>query len=88
MILMADEVGFMMNPSVKKTWARRGRTPVVPFRNRRHKKVGVPGAVAKAGASCQRVTRPDGRESGGGGGNAWSPVSDDREVGYRLSARN
>jgi len=42
---MADEVGFMMNPSVKKTWAPEACTPVVPFRNRRHKKVSVLGAV-------------------------------------------
>jgi transposase len=45
-ILMADEVGFMMNPSVKKTWARKAKTPVVAYRNRRHKKVSVLGAVA------------------------------------------
>lgn len=43
---MADEVGFMMTPSVKKTWARRARTPVVAYRNRHHKKVSVLGAVA------------------------------------------
>ena len=35
-----------MTPSVKKTWARRACTPVVPYRNRRQKKVSVPGAVA------------------------------------------
>jgi transposase len=43
---MADEVGFMMNPSVKKTWAPRACTPVVVYRNRRQKKVSVLGAVA------------------------------------------
>jgi transposase len=43
---MADEVGFMMNPSVKKTWARRACTPVIAYRNRHHKKVSVLGAVA------------------------------------------
>ena len=43
---MADEAGFMMNPSVKKTWAPRARTPIVPYRNRRQKKVSVLGAVA------------------------------------------
>ena len=43
---MADEVGFMMTPSVKKTWAKRACTPVVPYRNRRQKKVSVLGAVA------------------------------------------
>jgi transposase len=43
---MADEVGFMMNPSVKKTWAPKAVTPVVSYRNRRQKKVSVLGAVA------------------------------------------
>lgn len=42
---MADEVGFMMNPSVKKTWAPKACTPVVPYRNRRQKKVSVLGGV-------------------------------------------
>jgi transposase len=50
-VLMADEVGFMMNPSVKKTWAKKGRTPVVPYRDRRRKKVSVIGAVALRPAS-------------------------------------
>ena len=48
---MADEVGFMMTPSVKKTWARRACTPVVPYRNRRQRKVSVLGAVALRPAS-------------------------------------
>lgn len=48
---MADEVGFMMNPSVKKTWAPQARTPIVPYRCRRHKKVSVLGAVALQAAS-------------------------------------
>jgi transposase len=53
-ILMADEVGFMMTPSVKKTWAKRAKTPVVPYRNRRQKKVSVLGAVVldMAGAAA------------------------------------
>lgn len=51
MILTADEVGFMMTPSVKRTWARRACTPVVPYRNRRQKKVSVLGAVALHPAS-------------------------------------
>jgi len=45
-IVAADEVGFMMTPSVKKTWAPCGDTPAVPYRNRRQKKVSVLGAVA------------------------------------------
>jgi transposase len=52
-ILMADEVGFMMTPCVKRTWAPRGQTPVVPYRNRRQKKVSVIGAVALHAASGQ-----------------------------------
>lgn len=36
----------MMTPSVKKTWAPVAQTPVVPYRNRRQKKVSVLGAVA------------------------------------------
>ena len=50
-ILMADEVGFLLNPSVKKTWARRANTPVVTFRNKWRKKVSVIGAVALHPAS-------------------------------------
>lgn len=53
MILMADEVGIMMSPSVKKTWAPRAQTPVVPYRNRRQKKVSVLGAVAVHAATQQ-----------------------------------
>ena len=48
---MADEVGFMMSPCVKRTWAPRGKTPVVPYRNPRHKKVSVIGAVAPHAAT-------------------------------------
>jgi transposase len=52
-ILFADEVGFLMNPSVKKTWAPIAQTPVVPYRNRRREKVTVLGAVALHAASGQ-----------------------------------
>lgn len=41
----------MMTPSVKRTWAPRACTPVVPYRNRRQKKVSVLGAVALHPAS-------------------------------------
>jgi transposase len=50
-ILFADEVGFLMTPCVKRTWAKRACTPVVPYRNRRQKKVSVLGAVALHPAS-------------------------------------
>jgi tRNA U34 5-methylaminomethyl-2-thiouridine-forming methyltransferase MnmC len=45
-IVCADETGFLMNPNIKKTWAPVGRTPVVVYRNRHHRKVSVPGALA------------------------------------------
>ena len=45
-LIFADEAGFLMNPSIKATWAPRGRTPVVVYRNRHHKKVSVLGALA------------------------------------------
>ena len=45
MIVLADEVGFLMNPSVKKTWAPKAKTPVVAYRRKRQKKVSVLGAV-------------------------------------------
>src|ERR1700679_1773383 len=35
-----------MNPSIKATWAPRGKTPLVIYRNRHHKKVSVLGALA------------------------------------------
>lgn len=50
---MADEVGFMMTPCVKRTWAPRGKTPLVPYRNRRQKKVSVLGAVALHAATAR-----------------------------------
>ncbi|HSH96519.1 MAG TPA: IS630 family transposase [Roseimicrobium sp.] len=46
MIVVADETGFLMNPSVKKTWAPCGKTPVVVYRNRHHRKLSVLGALA------------------------------------------
>lgn len=51
MIVTADEVGFMMTPGVKRTWAKRACTPVVPYHGRRQKKVSVLGAVALEPAS-------------------------------------
>jgi putative transposase len=48
-IVLADEVGFLMNPCVKATWAPVGQTPVVPHRNRHYKKVSALGALAVRG---------------------------------------
>jgi transposase len=47
-IVAADEVGFLMNPCLKATWAPAGQTPVVPYRNRHHKKVSALGAITLA----------------------------------------
>jgi len=55
-ILMADEVGFLMSPGVKKTWSPRGDTPVVRYRTRRHKKVSVLGAVALGAVALHPAT--------------------------------
>jgi transposase len=40
-----------MNPCLKATWAPVGQTPVVPYRNRHHKKVSALGALALTAAS-------------------------------------
>jgi transposase len=40
-----------MNPCLKATWAPTGRTPVVAFRNRHHKKVSALGAIALTAAT-------------------------------------
>ena len=37
-----------MNPCLKATWAPAGQTPVVPYRNRHHKKVSALGAITLA----------------------------------------
>jgi transposase len=36
----------MMNPCVKATWAPVGKTPVVQYRNRHHRKISALGAIA------------------------------------------
>jgi transposase len=54
-VVFADEVGFLMNPCVKATWAPVGKTPVVQFRNRHHKKVSAPGAIARAAGGSMKV---------------------------------
>jgi putative transposase len=44
--VFADEVGFLMNPCVRASWAPVNQTPVVPFRNRHHRKISALGALA------------------------------------------
>ena len=50
---MADEVGFLMNPSVKRTWAPKAKTPVIAYRSKRSQKVSVLGAVVLHAAQTQ-----------------------------------
>ncbi len=44
-LVFVDEAGFSMIPSIKKTWAPRGQTPVVKHRNRWYRKVSVIGGL-------------------------------------------
>jgi transposase len=45
----------MMNPCIKAMWAPVGQTPVVPFRNRHHKKVSALGAITLAADRTMNV---------------------------------
>ena len=40
-----DETGFLMLPTVRRTWAPKGRTPLLHHRTRSHKKVSAIGAL-------------------------------------------
>lgn len=45
---MIDESGFFLNPLVRRTWARRGKTPVLPSWGRHRDKVSVIAALSVA----------------------------------------
>lgn len=45
----------MMNPCIKPVWAPKGKTPVVPHRNRHHKKVSALGAITLAADRTMNV---------------------------------
>lgn len=45
-VIFVDEAGFSMIPSLHKTWAPRGETPIVEHRNRWHRKVSVIGGLS------------------------------------------
>ena len=51
MLVFADEVGFLMNPCVKATWAPVRCTPVVQYHKRHHRKVSALGALALTAAA-------------------------------------
>ena len=45
-IVFVDEAGFMLEPLVRTTWARRGHTPVLKVSENRHDRISVIGAIA------------------------------------------
>ena len=48
--MLIDESGFLLNPVVRRTWARRGHTPVLPSWGRHRDKVSVIAALSVAPA--------------------------------------
>ena len=46
--MLIDESGFLLNPVVRRTWARRGHTPVLPSWGRHRDKVSVIAALSVA----------------------------------------
>lgn len=53
-LVLIDESGFLLNPVVRRTWARQGHTPVLPSWGRHRDKVSVITALSVA-ASSQRL---------------------------------
>ena len=51
--MLIDESGFFLNPLVRRTWAPRGKTPVLPSWGRHRDKVSVVAAL-NGGASPAR----------------------------------
>ena len=49
--MLIDESGFLLNPVVRRTWARQGHTPVLPSWGRHRDKVSV---IAAIGVAPQR----------------------------------
>lgn len=69
-LVFEDETGFSMTPPTTRTWARRGRTPVVRVRGRSRRRLSVAAlACHKPGESARLIyrpcpdARPDGRKS-------------------------
>jgi len=51
--VLIDETGLLLNPLVRRTWARRGRTPVLQAWGRYRQKVSVIGAVSISPVACR-----------------------------------
>ena len=62
--MLIDETGLLLNPLVRRTWARRGKTPVLRSDGGRRRKVSVIGAVSVSPAARRLglyfSTLPDG----------------------------
>jgi putative transposase len=63
-LVLIDESGLLLNPLVRRTWARRGKTPVIGGDGGHRKKVSVIGAVSVSPAARRLglyfSTLPDG----------------------------
>ena len=63
-LVLIDETGLLLNPLVRRTWAPRGKTPVIPGDGGRRRKVSVIGAVSVSPAARRLglyfATLPDG----------------------------
>ena len=46
MLVFADESALQLSPVVRRTWAPRGKTPVLKTKTRSHKKISAMGAIA------------------------------------------
>jgi transposase len=46
MLVFADESGLQLSPVVRRSWAPRGKTPVLKTKTRSHKKISAMGAIA------------------------------------------
>jgi hypothetical protein len=55
-IVFIDEAGFMLEPLVRATWARRGHTPVLKVSENRHDRISVIGAMAIRMAESKRFS--------------------------------
>lgn len=55
-IVFVDEAGFMLEPLVRTTWARRGHMPVLKVSENRHDRISVTGAIVIRMAESKRFS--------------------------------
>ncbi|MBK3564718.1 transposase [Streptomyces sp. MBT62] len=67
-IVFEDESGFSMTPPIARTWARRGKTPVIRVRGRSRRRISIAALTCyKPGRRSRMIYRPrrdDGRRDG------------------------